>query len=110
MVRSHITPKNQGCAGISNRERKRIYPKKLRSFGIHENSEWDRWVFSIASASHSANTAQTVTTAWTKRLVESFNTLQGLESLIQTLLLFLDVLTLARTPSKGPNRPPKFFP
>ena len=78
-----------------------------------ENLEWDRWVFSIASASHSANTAQTVTTVWTKRLVESFNTLQGLESPIQTLPLFLGFLTLAsqptRTPSKGLHRPPQVF-
>ena len=57
--------------------------------------------------------AQTVITAWAKTLVDSFNTLQGLESPIQTLLLFFGLLTLAsqpaRTPSKSPNRSPQIL-
>ena len=54
-----------------------------------------------------------MTTAWAKRLVESFKTLQGLESPIQTLLLFFGLFTFAsqptRTPSKGPNQPKQVF-
>ena len=74
---------------------------KLRNLVFPSETKWDQVVLSIANASHSADTEQTVTTAWIRRLEESFKTLQGLKSPIQTLLLS------ARTPSKGSNRSPQ---